>query len=132
MKKLNIEKIRNFLFDWIGHVLILGNILGYWLGYETAVIQYQGDKIFIAFLAIALIFGYGVGWFFENAQQIFKISIYNEWDAIRTAIGFVCGFVTSFYYRDETLMSWYNWIYIVTAVLYIVWCWYVKKKQAKK
>lgn len=132
MNKFKLEKIRNLVFDYVGHVLILGNILGYWLGYKTAVIQYQGDKIFIAFLAIALILGYGVGWFFENAQEIFKISIYNEWDAIRTAIGFVGGFITSFYYRNENLMSWYCWIFGVTTILYIVWCWYVKKKQAKK
>jgi len=132
MNKFKLEKIRNFLFDWLGHVLILGNITGYWIGYKTAIIQYQGDKIFFAFLVIAIVFGYGVGWIFENAQEFSKISKYNEWDVIRTTIGFVLGFVTSFYYRDSELLHWYNWIFGITAILYICWCWYSKKKQTKK
>ena len=132
MNKFKLEKIRNLLFDWIGHVLILGNITGYWIGYKTAIIQYQGDKIFFAFLVIAIVFGYGVGWIFENAQEFSKISKYNEWDVIRTTIGFVGGFVTSFYYRDSELLHWYNWIFGITTILYIGWCWYSKKKQTKK
>jgi len=67
MNKFKLEKIRNLLFDWIGHVMILGNILGYWIGYKTAIIQYQGDKIFMAFLFFSIIIGYFVGWIFENA-----------------------------------------------------------------
>ena len=129
MKNLSIQKIRNLLFDWIGHVMILGNILGYWIGYKTAIIQYQGDKIFFAFLVIAIVFGYGVGWFFENAQEFSKISKYNEWDVIRTTIGFVGGFVTSFYYRDSELLHWYNWIFGITTVLYISYLIYLKRNN---
>lgn len=132
MNKFKLEKIRNLLFDWIGHVLILGNITGYWLGYKTAIIQYQGDKTFIAFLVIAIIVGTGIGWFFEFGQEMAKISTFNLGDVIRTALGFVIGFVTSFYYRDSELFHWYNWIFVITTILYIGWCWYSKKKQTKK
>jgi len=132
MNKFKLEKIRNLLFDWIGHVLILGNITGYWIGYKTAIIQYQGDKIFFAFLVIAIIVGSIIGWFFEFAQEMAKISTFNLGDVIRTAIGFIGGFVTSFYYRDSELLHWYNWIFGITTILYIGWCWYIKRKQTKK
>ena len=132
MKNLSIQKIRNFLFDWIGHVLILGNILGYCIGYKTAIIQYQGDKIFFAFLVIAIILGLIFGGFFEWLQEFFKVSVFNWYDVFRTLFGFVGGFVTSFYYRDSELLHWYNWIFGITTILYIGWCWYIKRKQTKK
>ena len=132
MKNLSIQKIRNFLFDWVGHVMILGNILGYWVGYKTAITQYQGDGIFIFFLAVAIVIGICVGGGFEWLQQVFKVGIFNWYDVYRTAIGFVGGFVTSFYYRDSELLHWYNWIFGITTILYIGWCWYIKRKQTKK
>jgi len=132
MNKFKLEKIRNLLFDWLGHVLILGNITGYWVGYKTAIIQYQGDKIFFAFLVIAIILGLIFGGFFEWLQEFFKVGVFNWYDVYRTAFGFVGGFVTSFYYRDSELLHWYNWIFGITTILYIGWCWYLKSHQTKK
>lgn len=132
MKNLSIQKIRNFLFDWIGHVLILGNILGYCIGYKTEIIQYQGDKIFFAFLVIVIILGLIFGGFFEWLQEFFKVGVFNWYDVYRTAFGFVGGFVTSFYYRDSELLHCYSWVFGITTILYIGWCWYLKSQQAKK
>lgn len=119
-------KIRNFLFDYVGHVLILGNIAGYWLGYKTAITQYRGEKIFVAFLVVSIIIGLVLGGIFEWMQEKFKISTFNWYDVFRTAIGFVGGFATSFHYRDTQLFHVYNWTFGITALLYTAWCIYLK------